>query len=181
MNHAEDMHETGIDPVNDDVRQGHCHQFARVLRLADSTTVRKRLQRPRCVVELSYRLTRREKGGARANIRECLADHRLRPGPSEFASGLEHPLNTGVYFFFLNKLAASDLADSHLHLLLKPLGVGKQSAHGLLHQVVGAPSGLDGKLVELGFLILWQTDFHDDNLRIARSRVKISRPERFGG
>src|SRR5665213_2968402 len=119
--------------------------------------------------------TGREKGGVRANTREWPADHRPRPAPTESASGLEHPLYTGIHFFFLNALAACDLVDSHLHLPFKPIGVGKQPTDGLLYQIVGASPSPDGKLVELRFLVLRQMNFHEDNPRVAQPSVKISR------
>ncbi len=75
-----------------------------------------------------------------------------------------HPLNAGVHFFFLNEFTTRNLVDADLHLLLKPLVVGKQTGDGLLHQIVGASPSPQGKLVELKFLILRQRNFHDGNL-----------------
>jgi len=128
------------------------------------------------VVEFLNRRRGETKGGTRANSRVSTANHRRRREPTECASGLEHPLNAGVHFFFLDELAACDLVDSDLHLLLKPLVVGKQPGDRFLHQIVGASPSLEGKLVELGFLILRQRYFHDDNLRITRAGVRIPVP-----
>ncbi len=115
MNHADNLYEVRVDPVNDDVRQ--------------------------------------------------------RRAPTESASSPEHPINARFHFLFLKELAASDLVDSHLHLLPHPLGVGEQPVDGLLHQIVSAPSRADGKPVEPGRLNLWQMNFHSGNLRKARRRV----------
>ena len=77
-------------------------------------------------------------------------------------STLEHPLNTGVHFFFLDEFAPRDLVEAHLNLLFEPLIVRRQTGNRLLHQLVGVSSSLDSKLVELCFLISRQMHFHDD-------------------
>ncbi len=64
------------------------------------------------------------------------------------------PLNASVHFFFLNEFAPFNLVDSNLHLLLEPLVVGKKLGNGFPHELVGSPSGLGGKIVKLGFLII---------------------------
>jgi len=91
---------------------------------------------------------------------------------------LEHPLNTGVHFFFLDEFTARDLVEAHLNLLFEPFVVGKQTGNRFLHQVVGVSSSCDSKLVELCFLILRQMHFHGDISRIPRFNVRIAGGER---
>jgi hypothetical protein len=78
----------------------------------------------------------------------------VQTSPIEYASRLEQALNAGIHIFLINEFAARDLVDSHLHLLFEPRIVGEQASDSLLHQVICASSGLEGKVVELGFLIL---------------------------
>jgi hypothetical protein len=93
----------------------------------------------------------------------------LRRIPKRAASGSEHPLNTGVHFFFLDEFAARYLVETHLNLLFEPLVMGEEPGDGLLHQIVRASSGRDGKLLELRFLIWRQMYFHSDIPRIPRA------------
>jgi hypothetical protein len=88
---------------------------------------------------------------------------------------MKHPLNAGVHFLFFDEFAARDLVNSNLHLLLKPLVVGKQPRHSFLHKIIGVSSGFGGQIVKLRFLNLRQIDFHSVNLRIPRAGVKITR------
>lgn len=79
-----------------------------------------------------------------------------------YASILKHPLNTGVHFVFIDKLAARDLIDSNLNLLLKPFMVHQKTSHSFLQQIVGGTSGLCGQFVQLSFLNLREMNFHID-------------------
>jgi hypothetical protein len=49
--------------------------------------------------------------------------------------------------------------------------MSKQLGNGFLHQFVGSPSCLDGKLIELDFLILRQMYFHAPKGRRALSSL----------
>jgi hypothetical protein len=63
-------------------------------------------------------------------------------------------LNACIHFGFFDDLAPRNLFDSQLHLPLEPGIVRKQAINGFLYQFVGASTGLGGKSVELGFLLL---------------------------
>ena len=81
--------------------------------------------------------------------------------PTEFSSKSQHPLNPRVHLSFLDEFATRDLVDSHLYLLFNAFVVGKEPGHGLLHQIASRTAGPEGKLLELGFLILRQKHFHE--------------------
>jgi hypothetical protein len=92
--------------------------------------------------------------------RKCPASPQLQQGPSGCASRLEHPLNAGVHFFLFDKLASCNLVDANLNLCLEPFVMSKQLGNRFLYQLVGSPSCLCGKLIQLDFLILRQIYFH---------------------
>ena len=80
----------------------------------------------------------------------------------------EHPLNTGVHFFFFDEFAPFDLVDSNLHLLAKASAAHNQLRHRFLYKRVCSASGSGRQLIELSFLTLGQLHFHAPNVGVLR-------------
>ena len=70
-----------------------------------------------------------------------------QPETNERVSRLEHPFNAGVHFILFDELAASDLVNAYLDLLLEPLGVGEKTCDCFLDKFVGSPSSSGRKFV----------------------------------
>jgi hypothetical protein len=77
-----------------------------------------------------------------------------RPAPNECVSSLKHAVDASVHRFVFDEFASCDLLNANLYLLLEPLAMGKELGNGLLHQLIGSPTGLNGELVKLGLLVL---------------------------
>jgi len=114
-------------------------------------------------------------GNALGDNRKYLASPQQQQGPSGCASRLEHPLNAGVHFFLFDKLASCNLVDANLDLCLEPFVMSKQLGNRFLYQLVGSPSCLGGKLIQLDFLILRQMYFHILSVGMAAACVKHDR------
>ena len=69
-------------------------------------------------------------------------------------------------------VAAVDLIKADLDLLLEPSVVGQQAIDGFLYQLAGFPSGASRKLIQRGFLIRREMDFHPFTLEAVASDVK---------
>jgi len=80
--------------------------------------------------------------------------------PSGCASRLKHPLDAGVHFALFDEFAPRNLVNPDLYLRHEARGVGKHVGYSFLDQVIRSAPGSEGELVQLGFLIFGQKDFH---------------------
>ncbi len=121
------------------------------LQPADAATTGKLLQRTGGLVELVNGCVRKGMVFSQVGINGFKI---VRGGrPTGCASRLKHAFNAGVHVLLLNPLAASNLLNTGLDVLLEPLVASKKLGNSLLHEIVSATPGLGGKLVEFNFLI----------------------------
>src|SRR5580692_7568712 len=103
---------------------------------------------------------------------ESPPDHRRPRVPSECASRVKHPLDSGVHLFLFDEFPPRNLVNPDLHLFLEPLAVRKQAGDGLLDQVIRSPPRSEGKIVQLGLLISGKSTSIAFRVLVKHARVK---------
>jgi hypothetical protein len=94
------------------------------------------------------------------DIRNNLLSHLRRRWTNEFGLRLQHALNASRHLIAFDEFTASDLIDSDLCFMPKPLVFGNEVIYSLTNEFVCPAPSLDGDLRQFGYLMREQFDIH---------------------
>ena len=104
-----------LHAIRHDVRQALMEQFAGAFLGAFAPAIGELLERADSLVEARRPWSAPDAGDVTSGTRECILNPRLRESSSGFSSGLKHPLDAGVHFFFLDEITTDGCVQTFFH------------------------------------------------------------------